>query len=599
MEKYHITRSLGGRLPILVVLVYSASTFSGCGNGSTDKTNQVLLTSIAVQPATLHMMAGTSRQFTAIGTFSDNVSREITADVAWNSSDAAKATVGSEQGSAGMVTAVGNGAVEISASFGGIVATATVSLVSISTIPARLVFARMAVLRMADTDQVSTIDVKVLTKPGKLSKDVHFSYSLAYLSARAYVDHAAGTVSVPIVGLYAGYGNKVVVIVTLKNGESLDALLEIQTEDYTSEWAVSGVEVLQPYLDPGTSYLLLDTEYSPTILDIDGETRWQFYEPNKSVGPTQIDNGSVLIGTLSNIFRVNFLGEVVEEHRVPDIRYHLFNHNFDAGKFGIFGTMLLRIDRNSMKPGSVLLEVSREAEILGTWDFDEIFRGAIRAAGEDPSGFVQMNVDWFHINSSAYSARDDSIIVSSRENFVVKVDYSTGKIRWILGNPGKMWYQKYPLSLRPLALSLSGNAPIGQHAISIVGSDELPNQQILLFNNGLGNSYLPNIGDDRTYSAISLYEIDESSMTATEVWTFENNREFFSPTCSSVYKTAAGDYLIDYSMTDDNRNAIIMVVDAGGTVKFKMKIPKRTMDIASCNTAYRAREIRMENFRLH
>lgn len=91
--------------------------------------------------------------------------------------------------------------------------------------------------------------------------------------------------------------------------------------------------------------------------------------------------------------------------------------------------------------------------------------------GDDPSVFIRAPDDWFHNNACTYRKSDDSLIVSSRENFVICVDYETSAIKWILGDPTKAWYQ-YP-SLRKFALTLGRDTypPIGQHSVSITEDD--------------------------------------------------------------------------------------------------------------------------------
>jgi arylsulfate sulfotransferase len=589
-------------VPTLLILASCiAGALSGCSFQSADQAGGgIVLTSISVQPASIHMMAGTTQQFMAIGTYSDNTSRDVTSLVTWESLEPSRATVSNEQGTAGIVTALDGGALEISASSGGVSSTARVAVLSIAIKLAKNPFVRMAVIRTDGIDEIRTIDYRIYTKTGNLSKDINFSYSVSYLDSHAYVDNITSTVSIPIVGLYANYVNKIAVQINLKTGESLNALLQIQTDPYADDRALVDTVVTQKYLNPNTSFILLDTQDAPTILDIDGEIRWQFNKRGENIATVHIDNDTFIAGDAygRDLFRIDFLGEVISSSTIPDTRYSRFTPNFDAGKQGIFGPMQYK-DGMVTKIGSVLVEFSPQAEILRTWDFDEIIGGAIKAAGEDSSKFIMDNVDWFHINSSAYSARDDGIIVSSRENFVVKIDYSTKQIRWILGNPEKMWFKDFPLGLQPLALKTSGKVPIGQHSVSIVGSDELTNQFLLLLNNGFGNQALPYIGDNRTYSTVSLYEINEAAMTATEVWTFDANQEIYSPICGSVYKTAANDFLIDFAAANGDNNAIIMVVDANKILKFSMKIPKRAIDPSSCNMAYRAREIKLEKMQLY
>ena len=91
----------------------------------------------------------------------------------------------------------------------------------------------------------------------------------------------------------------------------------------------------------------------------------------------------------------------------------------------------------------------------------------MRAGGYDPSQFVYSPTDWFHNNAATYYRANDSLIVSSRENFVICIDYNTSAIKWILGDPAKKWYQ-FP-SLRHFALTAAPGSvpPIGEHGVSI------------------------------------------------------------------------------------------------------------------------------------
>ena len=144
-----------------------------------------------------------------------------------------------------------------------------------------------------------------------------------------------------------------------------------------------------------------------------------------------------------------------------------FHHNIDPGKTGA----LLEADTTAYYE-SVVMEVDFSGKLLKTWNLADIISAAMRAGGDDPSQFVfqrtpQSNNDWFHNNAVTYNRADDSVIVSSRENFVIAIDYETGAIKWILGDPTKKWYQ-FP-SLRQFALRLAPGslAPIGQHGPSI------------------------------------------------------------------------------------------------------------------------------------
>ena len=162
--------------------------------------------------------------------------------------------------------------------------------------------------------------------------------------------------------------------------------------------------------------------------------------------------------------------------------------------------------------------------------------------------FIQTPNDWFHNNSVAYNRADDSLIVSSRENFLICIDYETGAIKWILGDPTKKWCQ-FP-SLRRYALTLAPGSlpPIGQHAISVTFD-----QNILVFDNGQNSTFQEPAGTERAYSTPRKYKLDLNAKTATEIWNFELGQSMWCPFCGSVYEDAPLNYLIDFSFVDGVR----------------------------------------------
>lgn len=100
----------------LVVLIV-ALAIVGCGGG---KSTPVTLTSITVLPANKSVAVGTTVQFKASGGYSDGSYRDLTASVAWSSSNSAIASVGTAEGSKGLVSALAAGTVTITATSGGI-----------------------------------------------------------------------------------------------------------------------------------------------------------------------------------------------------------------------------------------------------------------------------------------------------------------------------------------------------------------------------------------------------------------------------------------------------------------------------------------------
>jgi uncharacterized protein YjdB len=142
---------------LLVTLVLSGVLLSGCGGGGGNTVSSnpgptptplpapsptpasASLTSLQVSPGTTAVGAGANQQFTAMGKFSDGSNKDITASVAWSSSDPAVATVNSN----GMATGIISGSVTITAKSGSVqgiaslnVTVAAINLTSISVSPA-------------------------------------------------------------------------------------------------------------------------------------------------------------------------------------------------------------------------------------------------------------------------------------------------------------------------------------------------------------------------------------------------------------------------------------------------------------------------------
>ncbi len=115
---------------------------SGSTSGSTTITvTPATLVSIAVTPTNPSIADGTTTQFTATGTFSDNTTQDLTTQVTWSSSSTNIATVSNSTGSNGLATAAATGSATITATSGGTTGSTTVTvtpatLVSIAVTPA-------------------------------------------------------------------------------------------------------------------------------------------------------------------------------------------------------------------------------------------------------------------------------------------------------------------------------------------------------------------------------------------------------------------------------------------------------------------------------
>jgi hypothetical protein len=92
----------------------TTASYGGLNATATLTSTQPPLTSITVTPANSTLNAGTALQYTATGTYADNVSKDISASVTWTSSNPAAATISST----GLANALTTGSTTITATSG-------------------------------------------------------------------------------------------------------------------------------------------------------------------------------------------------------------------------------------------------------------------------------------------------------------------------------------------------------------------------------------------------------------------------------------------------------------------------------------------------
>jgi hypothetical protein len=329
------------------------------------------------------------------------------------------------------------------------------------------------------------------------------------------------------------------------------------------------------------------SEFSPAIIDTDGVLRWVGPGAISSLSATFFDN-AFYIGEGTILYRIDLDGTINALHDYSDIGVTNFHHNIEHGKNGL----MLEVDTADFVE-SINHEVDASGNVLKTWNLADIISAAMIAGGDDPADFVVPTApdpnDWFHNNGATYNRANDSLIISSRENFLICLDYETLAIKWILGDPTKKWHQ-FP-SLAQYALDLAPNSlpPIGQHAPSITFD-----QNIMVFDNGLGSFFQQPPGVTRSYASPRKYRLDLDSNLATEIWNFEMDQSILTPICSSVYEDAPFNYLIDYAFVGgfdaDANYAQLLGLNAAGETVFYYQYPT-----VFCNTAYNSSPIHLEN----
>lgn len=445
-----------------------------------------------------------------------------------------------------------------------------------------------------DTNKIKNVSFNIKTKEGNHAKSVSATYDWNYLSKNNLYDTANNRIQIPIFGLYSDYLNELTINIQLIDDSTYSFKKTLATAAYIDSIGIYdnvGISI-KPSSTPSYSYFYLKgSKKSPIIMDVDGEVRWDTDIKRSSSSSAFMENNFLTGSTKSKVIDVLSLYGKTDSFTVDGTVMGsdaYFHHNIDQGKTGI----LIELDGTTggaLKIESFLSEIDSKGKIIKEWDLGKIFSEYMLQEGDDPSNFVRDGVDWFHMNAAAYDPADDTLLVSSRENFVVKLDYNTGKIIWLLGDETKHWYS-YP-SLQKLALSLSsGQTPIGQHAVSITKGGKL-----MLFNNGrrsFNNPAGTPTGIDLATSQTAIFDIDSQNKTAQVAWSFDDG--IYSDICSSIYEdklSDQGDFLINYAAADNRTRVIIQGLNKDKQKLFEFTYPSPT----PCATSWNATQIPLEN----
>lgn len=451
-------------------------------------------------------------------------------------------------------------------------------------------FISLVQLRGSSLGSVTAARFTIAPKDGTVSKPVMAEYSIDALTRKGYV--SSGTLTLPVFGLYAGHSNQVTILLSFADESAQSLSLDIPTAAYTDPNGIydrpSVLKKRDAQSQLGFDFFFMKSALgTPVVVDTDGETRWVGTGVANSTSSTFHENGFIVGDQESRkIWRLELDG-TISEMMLDWIPYSNFHHNIDPGKQGLLAN-LDGIINGVPNIESILSEISPTGKILNSWEFATLLGEYMRSQGDDPSTFIRPDADWLHLNAATYDPRDDSIIASSRENFIIKIGYQSGDVIWIFGDPTKYWYS-FP-SLRAKALLLEGDGlyPIGQHSTSIT-SDGL----LMIFNNGAPSLNQPDgtpVGETRPYSAVSAYAIDQASRTVQELWRFDYGQSILSNYCSSAYDPEGKSILVNYAMASGATKTRLVGLDSGRSVVFDLEYPNE-----GCDTSWNAEPVHFEN----
>ena len=446
--------------------------------------------------------------------------------------------------------------------------------------------------------QLASVEFRISPRPNSVSKAVNVTWKRNALIANGYLQDSA--IELPVFGLYADYENQIALQLTFTDGSTSQLQTVIRTQPYTDPTGVySNPTILKPRM-PGTAlgfdfFIMKSLVSPPVIVDTDAQIRWAV--PGLPTQAVYYGNGAFIRGNdhSLDVTQLRLDGnETTLQTNLPYALLSEFNHNIDPGPHGLLSEFN-GTDDLGQSIEDMVVEITPFSSVPPTQIFDlaDILTSYMVKNGDDPTLFVRSGSDWFHVNATVYDPRDNTIIISSRENFLIKLNYATHDIVWMFGDPTKYWYTFPSLRAKALTLDTGGLYPVGQHGVSITSDG-----YVMIFNEGFGSLNQPSgtsAGITRTYSAVSAYSINTTTMTAHEVWDFDYRQTIFSAICGSSYEAPGKTYLVDFAAAANRTQARLVGLDRNHNVAFDFQYAQPTQ----CGAAWNAIPIQLDTLQIN
>jgi arylsulfate sulfotransferase len=355
---------------------------------------------------------------------------------------------------------------------------------------------------------------------------------------------------VPILGLYPGTVNRIELrLVDAELSFAVDTL-ELSTDALPEGFPTIEVVTADRWrMEDGWTLSSLSLAGGgrfvswPVMFDASGEVRWYLdlsFLDDLVFVVKRAANGNLIFGEGSVLYEYDMLGRQLRRWDIPGYTVH---HELLEKPDGNLLAAVNVVGRGTV--GDQVIEVDRHSgAIVAEWDLRQVLDVYRRT-------YVDNVGDWLHMNAVWYSAADDALIISGRnQSAVVKVTRDN-ELLWILG-PQKDWglagvdanghdTSEFLLTAVDAAGVPYSEAvqqgdedapdfrwPWGQHAPMI-----LPNGHLFVFDNGLTRNF---DADAAPFSRGVEYEIDESAMTVRQVWQYGEERgpDYYSVIISDV-----------------------------------------------------------------
>ncbi|MCB0641821.1 MAG: aryl-sulfate sulfotransferase [Phaeodactylibacter sp.] len=390
----------------------------------------------------------------------------------------------------------------------------------------------------------------------------------------------------PILGLFPGQINEVVLTLTTQNGAYAKDTLRIETVPLPSDFPEITIEQFQPAaMEPGFHFAELSLgagdryRSMPILFDHTGTIRW-WLELDAFSGlcwPVQrLQNGNLLFARNHLWYEYNMLGQKINDWKLQDYYiYHDIIEMPDGNFLAVSDKVGVEIVAGTgetvpSKADHIILVDRNTGVVLREWDIAQLL-------DVDRYEILSTQEDWLDMNAIWYDDTDQSIVLSGRNQGMAKVSWENELI-WILA-PHKGWGLSGRSGDGPptapfllTAVDAAGTPystevqdgvvshpdfdwPWAQHAPEI-----LSNGNIFVFDNG----FKRNFGAGSNYSRGVEYKIDESAGTIQQVWQFgaERGNAFYASVISDVdFLPQTGNRLISPGIVWEGNEAYSKIVE--------------------------------------
>jgi len=368
----------------------------------------------------------------------------------------------------------------------------------------------------------------------------------------------ATNLEIPVVGLYPNALNSVLVTLDYEGGQVIDTI-KIKTENTPSHFPEitinkSNRNEMEPGMHACDLHFADNGKFNsgPIIFDDQGQVRWylDLSFAGKMVSPFQrLKDGTILMVSRHIIYEFDMLGKPLKETKI-NTNYGMHHDVVELPDgnllicVGIRG-QFISLDGKKVKSDSdYIVAIDRKsAKILRVWDLAKNLD-----VSRNDLNFFRPG-DWLHMNGLAFDQSDNSIIVSGKNQGLIKISWNDN-LEWIMA-PKKGWgksgregdgFETKPYLLT--AVDSEGKTYSTSVQDGNESSDEfdfpwgvhspylLPNGNLLVFDNGTFRHFENNIH----YSRAVEYKINEKDKTVEQLWQYgkERGQEFFSTIVSDV-----------------------------------------------------------------